>query len=69
MYEFIHHIHCGPGFKMRKQDGLSRRTGEEKCRMDAKGFNERQLLEPEKENAREKEYAEDVVLEGIDLAT
>ena len=40
MSEFIYYIHYRPGFKMGKPDGLSRRSGEEKCRMDVHFFDE-----------------------------
>ena len=69
MSEFIYHIHYRPGFKMGKPDGLSRRSGEEKCGMDAHCFDEGQLLGLENDDAGEEEDAEDVELEGIDLAT
>ena len=69
MSEFIYHIHYRPGFKMGKPDGLSRRSGEEKSAMDAHFFNEGQLLELENDDIGEAEDAEDVELEGIDVAT
>ena len=47
---------------MRKPDGLSRRSGEEKSGMDAHFFNEGQLLDLENNNVGEEEDAEDVEL-------
>ena len=45
MSEFRYNIHYRPGTKMGKPDGLSRRSGEEKSGMDAKFFEEGQLLD------------------------
>ena len=67
--EFIYHIHYRPGFKMGKPDGLCRCSGEEKSGMDAHFFDEEQLLDLENDNVGEEEDAEDVELEGIDVAT
>ena len=69
MSEFIYHIHYRPGFKMGKPDGLSKRSGEEKSGMDAHFFNKGQLPDHKNDDAREEEDAEDVPLEGIDVAT
>ena len=54
---------------MGKPDGLSTRSGEEKSGMDASCFNEGRLLDLENDDAGEEEDAEDVELEGIDVAT
>ena len=54
---------------MGKPDGLSRRSKEEKSGMDAHCFDEGQLLDLEKDDVGEEEDAEDVELEGIDVAT
>ena len=69
MSEFIYHIHYRPGFKMGKPDGLSRRSEEEKSGMDGHFFDEGQLLDLENDDVVEEEDAEDVELEGIDVAT
>ena len=69
MSEFIYHVHYRPGFKMGKPDGLSRHSGEEKSGMDAHVFDEGQLLDLENDDVGEEEDAEDVELEGIDVAT
>ena len=69
MSGFIYHIHYRHEFKMGKPDGLSRRSGEPKFGMDTHFFDKAQLLELENDDAREEEDAEDVELEGIDVAT
>src|SRR5436853_5747977 len=68
MSEFIYQIHYRPGSKIGKPDGLPRRSGEEKSGMEAQFFEEGQLLDLEGANNGEKEDAEDVELEGIDVA-
>ena len=68
MSEFRYNIHYRPGTKMRKPDGLSRHSGEEKSVMDAKFFQQGQLLdlgEDENDNAGN---AEDIELEGVDVS-
>ena len=67
--EFIYHIYYIPGFKIDKPDGLSRRLGEEQSGMGAHFFDEGQLLDLENDDVGEEEDAEDVELEGIDMAT
>ena len=69
MSEFIYYIHYRPRFKMGKPDGLSRRSREEKSEMDGNFFNEGQLLDLENDDVGKEEDAEDVELEGIDVAT
>ena len=69
MSEFIYHIHYRPGFKMGKPDGLSRRSGQEKSGIDTHFFDEEQLLDLENDNVGEKEDAEHVELQGIDVIT
>ena len=69
MSEFIYHIYYRPGFKIGKPDGLSRRSGEEKCGMDIHFFNEGQLLDLEHDDVGEEEDVEDVELQEIDAAT
>ena len=69
MSEFIYYIYYGPGFKMSKPDGLSRRSGEEKSGTDAHYFNKEQLFDLENDDVGEEEDAEDVELEAIDVAT
>ena len=68
MSEFFYHIHYRPGFKMGKPDGLSRHSGEEKCRMDAHFLDEGQLLDLKNDDVGEEEDAEHEELEGIDVA-
>ena len=60
MSKFIYHIHCRPGFKMGKPEGLSRRSGEEKSGMDPHVFDEGQLLNLENDDVVEEEDAKDV---------
>ena len=69
MSEFIYHIHYRPGSKMGKADGLSRRSGEEKSGMEARFFDKGQLLDLEEDDVAEREDADDVELEGIDVAS
>ena len=69
MSEFIYHIHYTPGFKIGKPNGLSSRSRKEKSVMDAHFFDEGQLLDLENDDVGEEEDAEDVALEGIDVAT
>ena len=54
---------------MSKPDGLSRHSGEEKSAMDAHFFDEGQLLDLENDIVGEEEDAEDVKIEGINVAT
>ena len=54
---------------MGKPEGLSRHSGEEKSGMDTHFFDEGQLLDLENNDAGEEEDAEDLELEGIDVAT
>ena len=54
---------------MRKPDGLSRRLGEERSGMNTHYFDERQFLDLENDDVGEEEDAEDVELQGIDVAT
>ena len=68
MSEFSYQIHYCPAKKMGKPDSLSRRSGEEKSRMKAQFFNEGQLLDLKENNNDQEEDAEDVELEGIDVA-
>ena len=53
---------------MGKPNGMSRRSREEKSRMDAHFFDEGQLLDLKNDDVEEKEDAEDVELEGIDMS-
>ena len=68
MSEFISYIHYRAGFKMGQPDGLSRRSGEEKSGIDTNFFDEGQLLDLENDNVGKEENAEDMELEGIDVA-
>ena len=54
---------------MGRPDDLSRCLGEDKFGMDAYFFDKGQLLNLEDDNVGEEEDAEDVELEGIDVAT
>ena len=69
MSEFINHIHCRPGFEIGKLDSLSRSSGEEKSGIGGHFFDGTELLDLENDGIREKEDAEDMELEGIDVAT
>ena len=69
MSEFIYHIHYRPGFKMGKPDGPSGHSDKEKSGMDEHFFNDGQLLDLDNDHVKEEEDAEDVELEGIDVAT
>ena len=53
---------------MGKPHGLSRRSEEEKSRMDTYFFDEGQLLDIENDNVGEDEDVENMELEGIDVA-
>jgi len=66
MSEFFYTIHYKPGSKMGKADGLSRRSGEEKSGIQARFFDEGQLLV---DGEDEEPDAEDVELPGIDVST
>jgi len=54
---------------MGKASGLSRRSGEEKSGMEARLFDEGQLLDLEEDEAEERRDADDVELEAIDIAS
>ena len=54
---------------MGKPDCLSRWAGKEKSGMNVHFFREEQLLDLENDNVGEEEEAEDVEIEGIDVAT
>jgi len=69
MSELMYHIHYRPRSKMGKADGLSRRSGEEKSGMEARSFDEGQLLDLEEDDAEEREDVDDVELEAIDVAS
>ena len=68
MSEFRCHIHYRPGTKMGKPDGLSRRSGGEKSAMDAKFFQEAQLLDLGEDQNDNKGHADDIELKGIDVS-
>ena len=68
MCEFRYNIYYRPGTKMGKPDGLSRRSGEEKSGMDAKFFEEGQLLNLGEDENDNEGNAEDIELEGIDVS-
>ena len=63
MSEYLYNIHYRPGSKMGKPDGLSRRSGEEKSGMDARVFEDGQLMVLEDDE----EDADDIKAEGIDI--
>ena len=69
MSEFIYYIQYRPGFQIRKPDCLSRGSVEEKSAINVHFFDTGQLLDLENENVGEEEDADDVELEGIDVAT
>ena len=53
---------------MCKPDGPSRRLGEENSGIDTQFFDDRELLDLENNDVGEEEDAEDVELEGINVA-
>ena len=65
----MYHIDCGPGCKICKPGGLSRCSEEEKYGMDTDLFNKGQLLDLEKDDIGKEKDAENMELEGIDVAT
>ena len=69
MSEYIYHIHYRPVLKVGKPVGLSRRSGEQKSRMDVHSFDEGQLLDLENDDVGEEEDTEHMELEGIDVVT
>ena len=68
MSEFRYNIHYRPGTKMGKPDGLSRRSGAEKSGMDAKFYEEGQLLDFGEHENHNEGNADDIELEVIDLS-
>jgi len=52
---------------MGKADGLSRRSGEEKSNMEARFFDEGQLLDLEEDDAEERRDSDDMELEAVDV--
>ena len=66
MSEFRYNIHYGPATKMRKPDGLSRHSGQEKSAMDAKFFDEGQLLDLEEDENDNQGNADNIELDGMD---
>jgi len=54
---------------MGKADGLSRYSEEEKSGIEARIFNEGQLLDLEEDDTEERGDADDVELEAIDVAS
>ena len=68
MSEFRYNIHYRPGTKMGKPDGLSRRSGEGKSGMNAKFFEEGQLLDLGEDKNDNEGNAEDIELAGIDIS-
>ena len=53
---------------MGKPDGLSRRSGEEGLRMEAKFFEEGHLLDLEEDENDNEGNADDIEVEGIDVS-
>ena len=65
MSEFRYNIHYQPGPKIGKPDGLSRRSGEEKSGIDARFFEEGQLLdigEDKNDNEGNAEHQQEVLV-------
>jgi len=54
---------------MGKADGLSRRSGEEKSSIEARFFDEEQLLDREEDDAEERRDGDEVELEANDVAS
>ena len=69
MFEFLHHIHYQPQYMMHKTDTLLRRLMQKKSRVDVYCKDDRKVLDLQNDSAGEKEDAEDIKLEGIDVAT
>ena len=69
MSEFIDHIHDRLKYEIGKPDALFRHLGKEKSRIDKHYFDEGQLLDLHRDEVGEKEDAEDVEVEGIDMDT
>ena len=68
MSEFRDNIHYRLETKMGKPDGLSRRSGQEKSGMNAKFFEEGQLLDLGEDEHDNEGNADDIELEGIDVS-
>jgi len=68
MSEFIYHIYYRPGSKIGKAHGLSRRSVEEISGIEARFFDEEQLLDLEEDDAEERREADYIELEAIDVA-
>ena len=68
MSEFRYNIQYRPGTKMGKPDSLSRRSGEEKSGMDAKFFEQEQLLDLVEDANDNEGNADNIELEGIDVS-
>ena len=68
MSESRYNIHYRPGTKMGTPDCLSKRSGEEKSGMNAKFFEQRQLLDLEEDEKDNERNADDIELEGIDVS-
>ena len=62
MYEFCYNIHYRPETKIRKPDGLTRRSGVEKSGID---FNQGQLLDLVEDENDNEGNADDIELDGI----
>jgi len=54
---------------MGKTDGLSRRSGKETFGLEGRFFDEGQLLDLEEDDTEERGYADDLELEGINIAS
>ena len=68
MYEFLYNIHYRRVIKIRKPDGLSRHSGEQKSAMDAKFFEEGQVLDLEEDENDKEGNADDIELAVIDVS-
>ena len=64
----FYHIHNRLRFKIGKLDGISRRSREEKSRTYTHFFNKGHLIDLENDNVEKVTDAEDMELEGIDVA-
>ena len=68
MCEFRYNIHYLPVSKMGKPDSLSRRSVEQKSRMDAKFSKEGQLLDLGEDEKDKEGNADHIELQGIDVS-
>ena len=69
MFEFIHYIYYGPGYKISEPDSQSRYARKEKSRIEAQVFNRVHMIKRRKDIIMENNDAEDVEPPGINVLT